>query len=644
MVTGKKLFIAILLVAAVVLVFLAPKAAVNVDEMLHYPHARRVVNWYFTGGQDKSNLDTPITNLKYYGQSVDNFTALVNRVFNIENEFLVRHYTGAFFFILLLLFTGWLSREITGSWLIAAATLLALLFMPRLAGQAFGNLKDIPFSAGYVAGIFLIIRCLKEFPVIRWKTAIMLGIAIAFTVSVRAGGFILFAYLGLAFLGYFALKPFYLIQIVTTKPGFVRLLGQGAAVLVIGYFTGLLFWPYALQNIFVHPFESLKVMEHYKVSIRQVYEGQLLWSTDLPWYYLPNWLLISTPMFVLLGVTVYLILYLREFFYLLQINRQTLTEGFVLFSFVFPFIYVIVIGSNLYSGIRQMLFVLPPLTVLAVWGVYKLLVLIRTWNRFASYSIGTMLFIMLLWPLKHQAATFPVDYVYFNSLAGGNKSAWGRFEYDYYYHSVKEAVDYLDELVGEQQVIVAMNSNLSNYFYNKPNIVYQYTRFHERSSYDWDYGIFGLNYMHPDFLKKGLWMEPDVKKIFLHKGNPVAVLIKRSDKNDFFGISEIKNGNLHQGIELLEKALDRNKNNVWLYVNLAKAQISVGNKEGFKFFIENGKKIMPFYEPLLYLEAEVFFKEGMYEKAQLKLEQLLEINARYLPAGKLLEELRNRSN
>ncbi|MBK6283140.1 MAG: hypothetical protein IPF54_11215 [Draconibacterium sp.] len=104
--TAKNAFVASLFLAAIILTFLAPRAAVNVDEQLHYPHAKQVVNWYFTAGEDASCLETPVTNLKYYGQSVDNFTALINRVFNIENEFVTRHFTGALFFWLLLLFAG----------------------------------------------------------------------------------------------------------------------------------------------------------------------------------------------------------------------------------------------------------------------------------------------------------------------------------------------------------------------------------------------------------------------------------------------------------------------------------------------------------------------------------------------------------
>ena len=184
--SDRNAFIASLVFAAIILLFLAPKSAVNVDEQLHYPHAKKVVNWYFTGGQDEACLNTPVTNLKYYGQSVDNFTALINRVFNIENEFLTRHLTGAFFFWLILLFAGLIGVQTGNSFWVSAITVLSILAMPRLFGQAFGNLKDIPFAAGYVASIFFIIRLVKELPKVKWSTAFLLGVAIAFTNSVSA--------------------------------------------------------------------------------------------------------------------------------------------------------------------------------------------------------------------------------------------------------------------------------------------------------------------------------------------------------------------------------------------------------------------------------------------------------------------------
>jgi len=627
-----------LLVVAAALVVLAPKAAVNVDEQLHYPHAKKVVNWYFTGGKDKSCLNTPRTHLKYYGQSVDNLTALINRVFNIEDEFVVRHYTGAFFFFSLLLFSGLLVRRLAGSWSAASICILALIFMPRLSGQAFGNLKDIPFAAGYTAGIFFIIRFLEELPRPRWRTSLFTGIAIAFTVSVRSGGLILFVYLALFLILFFVLKPDYFKEIVTTKLFMIRLLSQGMLILITGYFAGLLFWPYALQNVFVNPVKSLHLMEHYTISIRQIFEGEMIWSNHLPWYYLPEWVLISTPLFILAGFICFLYFHIKNCLRKREFN-SLFFEGIVLFAFLFPFLYVIAIDSNLYSGIRQMLFILPSLAVLAVCGVYSLIGFLASKSRMLASGFSVLFFILLLLPFRHQVATFPADYIYFNILAGGNKNAWSNYEYDYYYHGIKEPVDHVINIIGKKEVTLAMNCNLSDYFSSRPNIKYQYVRFPERSLTEWDYGLFGLNYIHPHLLKNDLWRSAGIIKTFYHRGNPIAIIVKRKDKSDIEGIREIKKGNLKKGTKLLQTALEKDSNNLWLYAYLANAKLSAGDIQGFYYYLNKGKELLPCYEPFLLFEAKYLYEKKKNKEALKLLNKIFEINPFYKPAKKLYKKV-----
>ena len=640
--SAKNAFAVTLFTVAVIMAFLAPRAAVNVDEQLHYPHAKKVVNWYFTGGQDVSCLNTPQSNLKYYGQSVDNFTALVNRIFNVKNEFLVRHYTGAFFFMLLLFFSGLVARQLTGSYWSSVIAVLAVIFMPRVFGQAFGNLKDIPFATGYVAGIYLIIQFLKELPRPRWATTIFLGLAIAFTSSVRIGGLILFAYFALFGAIYFVLKPFELKQIVSTKPCFVGLMGQLTVIVIIGYFAGLLFWPYALQNVWTHPLESLSVMEHYKVSIRQIFEGNLIWSTQLPRYYLFLWLLISTPEFIFLGLGIFLFLFVRKIRLKSIPFNSVFFESFVVFTFFFPVIYVVVIHSNLYSGVRQLIFVLPVLAVLTAVALFNLLR--SDFKKKIKYSIVTLFFALMLIPLQHQARTFPADYIYFNAVTGGNRCAWSNYEYDYYFHGIKEpAEELLNSIRKKEGVIVASNCNLSNYF-NESNVTYRYVRYIERSSEDWDYGLFGINYIHPYQLKNNNWQSTETIKTYYHKGNPIAVLLKRKDKNDLEGINLVESGKLDSGRQLLRKALVNDPNNVWLDIYLAKASLLENNDKDFGFYIEKAKFVFPYYEPIFMLEAQKWFNEGNFKESFVTLQKLLSINPRYQPAAPLLKAVKEKLN
>jgi hypothetical protein len=508
-----------------------------------------------------------------------------------------------------------------------------MLAMPCLFGQAFGNLKDIPFTSGYLATIFLIIRFVRELPVPRWKTAILIGLAIAFTCSVRIGGLILFGYFGLAVAAYLILKPFLLKQIFSTKLCLVRLLGQSFAILLIGYFAGLLFWPFALQSVFQNPLESLQVMEHYKVSIRQIFEGKWLWSTQLPWYYLPKWLLISTPEFIFFGFGVFLILFFRN--WIKQDNKQLFYELFVLFTLFFPIIYVIIIKANLYSGVRQMLFVMPVLAIFSSMGLMGL----YNYFPFKPIKIASVVFYFLLMilPFKHQASTFPADYIYFNDVSGGNKNAWSNYEYDYYFHGIKKSSEYLIALVGDDKITVASNCNLSNYFNNCQNIHYEYSRYLERSSVDWDYGLFGVNYIHPELLKNGKWQSTEIIKTFYHDGNPIVVMLKRKDKLDFQGIRKSELGEFDEAQVLIKKAIDSDPNNVWLYLQLAKNSLKQNDFESFNRYLQSGREIYPLYEPFYLLEAQYLFDKKDFREAKVVLNELIEINPRYGKAAQLIK-------
>jgi tetratricopeptide (TPR) repeat protein len=410
-------------------------------------------------------------------------------------------------------------------------------------------------------------------------------------------------------------------------------------VVLTGYFAGLVFWPFALQNVFVNPFESLRVMEHYKVSIRQVFEGEWLWSTQLPWYYLPKWLLIATPGFLLTGFAVFSGL----FFYQLKTNRKQLfTELFLFFTLLFPVVYVIVIGANLYSGYRQMLFVIPVLAILAALGFYKLFTLLK--NRFWVAGIQVALLIMVLIPVKHQVQTFPVDYVYFNQLSVGNQNAWSEYEYDYYFHGVKEAAEDLIAQTGGNNLIVASNCNLSNYFEELPNTSFRFVRFLERSSEDWDYGIFGVNYIHPRLLKSGKWKSTQIVKTYSHYGNPIVVLMKRTDKSDFEGTKLTDSGNYPEATELLEKALKADENNVWLISYLAKISLKQNDFESFNRYLQQGRMVYPEYEPFFLLEAQQLFNSGKFNEAESVLDKVLTINPHYNVAASLLNEVKKNLN
>ena len=231
----------------------------------------------------------------------------------------------------------------------------------------------------------------------------------------------------------------------------------------------------------------------------------------------------------------------------------------------------------------------------------------------------------------------PADYIYFNSISGGNKKAWSNYEYDYYFHGVKKPAEYLIELVGTDKITVASNCNLSNYFDNSPNIQYNYARYLERSSVDWDYGLFGVNYIHPELLKKGKWKSTEIWKTFYHSGNPIVVLLKRKDKLDFQGISKSESNKFDEAQIILGKAIESDSNNVWLFLQLAKNALKQKDFESFNRYLQKGREIYPQYEPFYLLEAQYLFDKKEFSEAKEVLAELIEINPRYGNAAPLLK-------
>jgi len=184
----------ILSVVLLLLMLLSSRdAGINCDEVLHYNHSQAVYNYFASGGADTSALNTPVTNLKYYGQSYDNIVTVLINWFRIDDVYSFRH--------IMVTLAGWLTIIITALFAIWIAgyspgILVLLLFAasPTFIGHTQNNLKDIPFALSYIAGIYLIIRTLSYDSNRGFGNIILLTLSIAFSISIRAGGLILICY------------------------------------------------------------------------------------------------------------------------------------------------------------------------------------------------------------------------------------------------------------------------------------------------------------------------------------------------------------------------------------------------------------------------------------------------------------------
>ena len=554
--------------------YISKDFGISGDEFVDHRHAGYVID-YFTKG-DKAALNQPKTALHLYGNSVQVVAAVVAKVIGADDVYRVRHFICALVGASGIVFVGLLGLRFGGG-LCGLLSMLLLFFSPRFFGHSMNNLKDIPFAVGYLIAIFYFVRLFDRYPVVKLRHAIGAVCGIALALGTRSGGLILFPYLlmygGLFYILWVGFKHFY--RFLRYRRDVENILFLIILVLGVGYFLSIVTWPFALAKPLTNVVLSLKEFTNYNIGLRTIFEGEQMMSNMLPVHYAPKYLLISAPLVVVVGFVGYL------FFLAFRKGEFSLLSFFLLFSLVFPVFWVIYQKSNLYGGIRHLMFVVPFMVLLAARG-WTLLLSCR--GKAVKVVGAVALAVLLCLPIRHYAVNHPNEYVYFNELVGGVRGAYGDYETDYYYNSLKKAADWFRENVDYKDSTVTIvtnhSDNLAYYFRKDTNVRVIYGRYYEKYNADWDYMIFANVYINSYQLKNGLF---PVKEGFLYSvdvdGLPMSVVGRRTSKDDFLAARLLKEGKYAEGIALMEKYLAAHPWNEEMWMRLARAyyvQDSIG--------------------------------------------------------------------
>ena len=119
-------------------------------------------------------------------------------------------------------------------------------------------------------------------------------------------------------------------------------------------------------------------------------------------------------------------------------------------------------------------------------------------------------------------------------------------------------------------------------------------------------------------------------------------MLNKNNNDDFDGIREAGKGNYKEAKRLLNSSLEADPQNVWLLVQLAKISLFQGEIENFEKYIKKGREIYPKYEPFYLLEAQQLYNEERYKASYEKLEELIRVNQRYVPAAPLLKTVKEK--
>jgi tetratricopeptide (TPR) repeat protein len=614
----KKIFYSLAGIFLLLLPLLSLKSGISGDEeTYHYPHGKNVYNYYASLGSDTTCLYYNNSVLHMYGPVFDLATVAMVKIIHPKDDYTVRHIMNSLTGWAAIFFAGLIAVMI-GGWRAGIITLIFMFLSPRFLGHSFNNPKDIPFTAAYIFTIYAIIRFLRAFPenAVKYAWPVALGIGLA--IGVRVGGILLAVYF-VFFAGLHYLLSTKLVELLANK-NLKKLINVIIYVILIslcGYIVGVMLWPYAHKAPVAHTIEALKYMEKYGTSLKQIFEGKFIWSDNVPVYYLPKYILMTIPEFVILGFILFFVL-------IKKVKKIDRTWIFILlFTSIFPVAYIIYKKSNVYGGWRHVMFVYPGIVIIASLGTNMIINAFK--NKYIRLSAIVLFGVMLLLPLRFIIKNHPLEYIYYNTVSGGVKKAYGNYEMDYFYHSLRPGSDWLIKnkiekatVPAGKKIIVATNHGkiMEYYFRNytdKVKVVY--IRYYERGNSDWDYAILANSYVNPFQLKKNLWPPANTIHTIDVDDKPVCAILERKDKSDLYGYKLMSEGKYTEAVEQFNIALSKDKKYENVYYNLAESYINVKDYKNAVKASAECLKLYPDYDRALSIMGMGYLNTGQTEEA-----------------------------
>ena len=384
---------------------------------------------------------------RFYGVAFEVPLIAIERALGLEDSrdvYLSRHLTAHLLFLAGGFFAWLLAYRLFGSRLIALLAMLLFLLHPRLYAHSFFNTKDLPFLSAFTLALYLTHRAFRRDTV--WAFALC-GAGVGLLVNVRIIGVMLIP----AVLGMLALDAFHAVK---RGDGSVKhILASASAFLTafaaVFYAAWPLLWREPLGAI-----EALGTMSQYPHHWPTLFRGETVRWPNVPWDFIPTWILITTPPVALLlaALGIGQLARLCAARWGDALANSTARFGLLAVGcLTLPAVAAVALNSNLYSGWRHMYFLYAPLLVLAAFGLRALAEIPKASFRagaFAAAALGIALAVVQMVQIH------PYQNEYFNSLVdkGGLVDRW---DMGYWYLSRKEALETLLTMQPSGPVAVA---------------------------------------------------------------------------------------------------------------------------------------------------------------------------------------------
>jgi Dolichyl-phosphate-mannose-protein mannosyltransferase len=379
-----------------------------------------------------------------HGPALQIFLVAVEKLMHLEDSreiFLMRHLVNFLVFFAAVWFFYLLCKYHFGDRKMAILGALFLIVSPRIFAHSFYNPKDLPFLSFFVISMYTLVRLSEK---LDCRSAVTHAIVCAFLIDIRITGVVMVAITFFSLGGeWIGVRREHGASARATKVMLVYL-----AVLIPSIIA---FWPYLWHNPlgnFIHAFRS---MSHYRWRGRVLYFGSHIKGSELPWHYIPVWLIITTPLLYVAaffaGLSIFVAGFLKNPSGYLFGDQTHRREVVFCLCFFLPLAAVIALKSVLYNGWRHMFFIYPAFLLISLNGIRGVFRFIKTRprprsQRYKSVMVSIIVF-SIFFVSYSMIRSHPYQNVYFNELVPKGEFLQSLFELDYWGLSYREGLEYI---------------------------------------------------------------------------------------------------------------------------------------------------------------------------------------------------------
>ncbi|MEK6750772.1 MAG: hypothetical protein AABZ00_00795 [Chloroflexota bacterium] len=275
---------------------------------------------------------------------------------------------------------------------------------------------------------------------------------------------------------------------------------------IVALITTYLTWPYLWMNPIPRFFESLREMSLYPWLGLALFNGITYQSTDLPYSYLPALLAIqlTEPVWAL-SIVGWLVSIVGG------AKKRELVELSLLW-FVIPLALFIAMHIALYDNFRQILFIVPPIFLMAGVAFEKI--------KNTKWQIA-LIVLSLIPGVMGIVSLHPYEYIYYNSFIGGVDGAYEHYDLDYWGVSYREAAEYVNSVAPPNAAIwVEGPSHLFALFAREDLKIYSPSEVERAESYSYVVALTRYNFDEITY--------PDAEVVYqIMRGNAALAVIKK---------------------------------------------------------------------------------------------------------------------